>query len=153
MSDGKTPGDIEYTSVVYLKPNANWKQDGARFAAYFYREGMQWVDMTDEDGDETHHQASFINTSSGGTTTDFSTFGRRRGAKGVAISQNLEDEWVVSGDVWDPRTAESFSADMDTFTKDLYINNSGDIGELMKAFTAGGKAQDLNLESDNAEYV
>ena len=54
MSDGKTPGDIEYTSVVYLKPNANWKQDGARFAAYFYREGMQWVDMTDEDGDEIY---------------------------------------------------------------------------------------------------
>lgn len=51
MSDGKTPGDIEYTSVVYLKPNANWNQSGARFAAYFYREGMQWVDMTDEDGD------------------------------------------------------------------------------------------------------
>lgn len=51
MSDGKTPGDIEYTSVVYLKPNANWNQADARFAAYFYREGMQWVDMTDEDGD------------------------------------------------------------------------------------------------------
>lgn len=37
--------------VLYLVPNANWKVDNARFAAYFFGNGETWVDMTDEDGD------------------------------------------------------------------------------------------------------
>ena len=38
--------------VVYLKPNANWKADNARFAAYFWNDsGNVWVSMTAvEDG-------------------------------------------------------------------------------------------------------
>ena len=36
---------------LYLKPNANWKVDGARFAAYFFGNGEKWVSMTDADGD------------------------------------------------------------------------------------------------------
>ncbi|MBO5831792.1 MAG: hypothetical protein J6Q95_00650 [Alistipes sp.] len=33
--------------VVYLKPNANWKESGARFAAYFWNDGGNvWVSMT-----------------------------------------------------------------------------------------------------------
>ena len=34
--------------VVYLKPNSNWKTDGARFAAYFFggSVGEKWVSMT-----------------------------------------------------------------------------------------------------------
>ena len=33
--------------VVYLKPNANWTTDGARFAAYFWNDGGNaWVSMT-----------------------------------------------------------------------------------------------------------
>ena len=34
--------------VVYLKPNANWKTDNARFAAYFFNgaPGEKWVSMT-----------------------------------------------------------------------------------------------------------
>ena len=39
--------------VVYLKPNSNWKQSNARFAAYFWggTTGEKWVSMTDEDKD------------------------------------------------------------------------------------------------------
>ena len=38
--------------VVYLKPNANWKQSNARFAAYFFNNsGNVWVSMTDADKD------------------------------------------------------------------------------------------------------
>ena len=36
---------------LYLTPNANWKQDNARFAAYFFGNGETWVSMTDPDGD------------------------------------------------------------------------------------------------------
>ncbi len=41
---------------VYLKPNSNWKSDGARFAAYFFKKGddafgKTWMGMSDTDGD------------------------------------------------------------------------------------------------------
>ena len=35
---------------VYLKPNSNWTQAGARFAIYFYGAGETWVSMTKVDG-------------------------------------------------------------------------------------------------------
>lgn len=41
-------------NVLYLAPNANWKVDGARFAAYFFGAGETWVSMTDEDGDSIY---------------------------------------------------------------------------------------------------
>lgn len=31
---------------LYLEPNANWKADNARFAAYFFGDGEAWVSMT-----------------------------------------------------------------------------------------------------------
>ena len=31
---------------LYLVPNANWKIDNARFAAYFFGDGEAWVSMT-----------------------------------------------------------------------------------------------------------
>ena len=38
-------------TILYLKPNANWKKDNARFAAYFFGAGEKWVSMTDSDKD------------------------------------------------------------------------------------------------------
>lgn len=38
-------------TVLYLLPNANWKVDGARFAAYFFGNGETWVDMTLVEGE------------------------------------------------------------------------------------------------------
>ena len=49
---------------LYLKPNSNWKVDGARFAAYFFGNGEKWVSMTDSDGDgyyEVEKQAGYPN--------------------------------------------------------------------------------------------
>lgn len=34
-------------STLYLKPNSNWTQAGARFAAYFFDNGETWDSMTD----------------------------------------------------------------------------------------------------------
>ena len=41
---------VNYT---YLKPNQNWKADGARFAAYYFidEDTNAWADCTDSDGD------------------------------------------------------------------------------------------------------
>lgn len=39
-------------NVIYFAPNANWKADGARFAAYFFNAGSNvWVTLTDADAD------------------------------------------------------------------------------------------------------
>ena len=47
-----TPGELEpEKELLYLHPNAKWKAEGARFAAYFFESDNKWVDMTDEDGD------------------------------------------------------------------------------------------------------
>ena len=42
---------------LYLKPNANWKQNNARFAAYFFGNGERWVNMTATDVDGVYDVA------------------------------------------------------------------------------------------------
>ena len=37
--------NITSGTKLYLKPSANWNQDGARFAAYFFGNGEAWVSM------------------------------------------------------------------------------------------------------------
>lgn len=39
------------TKKLYLKPNENWKQAGARFAAYVWGDESAWLDLTDENND------------------------------------------------------------------------------------------------------
>lgn len=41
-----TPGVPAKDGYLYLKPNSNWKQANARFAAYFFGNGEIWVSMT-----------------------------------------------------------------------------------------------------------
>ena len=43
--------------TLYLSPSANWKGDGARFAAYFFGNGEKWVSMTDADSDGIYEVA------------------------------------------------------------------------------------------------
>lgn len=43
--------EVTLPATLYLQPNENWKQDNARFAAYFFNNGEAWVDMTDADAD------------------------------------------------------------------------------------------------------
>ena len=40
-----------FSATLYLAPNANWKTDNARFAAYFFGNGESWVSMTDSNSD------------------------------------------------------------------------------------------------------
>ena len=41
----------EAPTTLYVKPNSNWLQSNARFAAYFFGAGETWADCTDADGD------------------------------------------------------------------------------------------------------
>ncbi len=46
--------DYTYTLKLYFKPNSNWTQSSARFAAYFFNDSTGknvWVNMTDDNGD------------------------------------------------------------------------------------------------------
>lgn len=44
--------NVETVGTIYMKPNANWKDAGARFAAYFFEgDAYTWVSLTDADGD------------------------------------------------------------------------------------------------------
>ena len=43
---------------LYLTPNANWKVDNARFAAYFFGNGEAWVSMTDSNSDGIYEVTS-----------------------------------------------------------------------------------------------
>ena len=38
-------------NTLYMKPNSNWTQSSARFAAYFFGNGETWIDMNDLDKD------------------------------------------------------------------------------------------------------
>lgn len=40
-----------FSATLYLTPNANWKADNARFAAYFFGNGDKWVSMTAVEGE------------------------------------------------------------------------------------------------------
>ena len=46
-------GEYSYTvgDYLYFKPTEGWKSDNARFAAYFFGNGEQWVSLNDADGD------------------------------------------------------------------------------------------------------
>lgn len=44
--------NVETVATIYMKPNVNWKDAGARFAAYFFEgDAYTWMDMTDVDSD------------------------------------------------------------------------------------------------------
>ena len=47
-TDDKVLYDMHSQTIthLYLKPNSNWKQSDARFAAYFFGNGETWVNMT-----------------------------------------------------------------------------------------------------------
>ena len=51
------PASAEAATTLYLTPNANWKVDNARFAAYFFGNGEKWVSMTDSDKDGIYEVA------------------------------------------------------------------------------------------------
>ena len=78
-TDGKTMYDM---TKIYLKPNGNWKSDGARFAVYFFggTSGTKWVSMspTTTDGlyycdipEGNYTQVNFCRMNPDNTTNDW----------------------------------------------------------------------------------
>ena len=51
MSDGNTPADLKFASMVYLKPAAGWSSDNAKFAAYFFGDAVEPIAIMIHDSD------------------------------------------------------------------------------------------------------
>lgn len=80
-------------NVLYLAPNANWKADGARFAAYFFGDGDAWVSMTDSDADGIYE----VNIPVGGYTSVI--FCRMNPG---AVANNWDNKWNQTADLTIP---------------------------------------------------
>ena len=77
-------------TTLYVKPNANWLQGNARFAAYFFGAGEKWVDCTDADGDGVYE----VVLPSGGYTHII--FCRMNGG---AAANNWNNKWNQTSDL------------------------------------------------------
>lgn len=78
---------------VYLKPNSNWTQAGARFAIYFYGNGDTWVSMTKVEGTNYYGVKISDIISKGYTGMIFC-----RMNPGVAAN-NWDNKWNQTGDL------------------------------------------------------
>lgn len=109
--NGKEPEveEPEATEVVlYLAPNANWKQDNARFAAYFFNAGGNvWASMTDTDADGIYE----VNVPVGYVAGDNVIFCRMNSA---TTANNWNNKWGQTADLVIP-----------TDGKNLYTINEG----------------------------
>ena len=80
--------------TVYLQPNSNWPQDGARFALYvFGNNGDAWYDMTAV-GESGVYSATFDDT-----TYSNMIFVRMNGS---TTENNWDNKWNQSGDLTAP---------------------------------------------------
>lgn len=77
--------------VLYLKPNGNWLQANARFAAYFYGTGNAWASMTPVEADSGVYKVTVPN----GSWTNV-IFCRMNPAN---PANNWDNKWNQSGDL------------------------------------------------------
>ena len=78
--------------TLYFKASSNWKNDGARFAAYFFGNGEAWVSMTDTDGDGIYECA----VPAGFTSVIFVRM------SGSATENNWDNKWNQTADLTIP---------------------------------------------------
>ena len=81
-----------FSAKLYLTPNANWKNDNARFAAYFFGNGETWVSMTNADKDEYYE----VEVPSGYTKVIFCRMNPS------ASANNWNNKWNQTGDLTIP---------------------------------------------------
>ena len=95
-TEGKEPEveEPEVTeNVLYLKPNSNWKQSNARFAAYFFNNaGNAWVSMVDSDSDGIYE----VNIPEGYTFGDNVIFCRMNPS---STANNWNNKWNQTADL------------------------------------------------------
>ena len=144
--------------VIYLIPNSNWKQSGARFAVYFFGNGSEaWVDMANVSGD------LYVAVAPSGTWTNYIFCRMNPNAK----ANNWNNKWNQSGDLtynsskncgkinaghWDCGTNITWSKVTSTFTASGALE-SGDAGFFGTAWDVANTANDLTSQSDGTYKI
>lgn len=98
----------ETGTTVYLKPNANWKKDGARFAVYYFENDANgWVSMTEasRDGYYTaevptgYSTIIFCRMNPG--TTENNWDNKWNQTENLSLPTDTATAYVVAEDTWD----------------------------------------------------
>lgn len=97
-----------FATTLYLKPNANWKKDNARFAAYFFGNGETWLSMTLTEGETDIYQVevpagyqSVIFCRMNPSSTDNNWNNKWNQTSDLNIPTNSNTLYTVSEGTWD----------------------------------------------------
>ncbi len=123
-------------TTLYLVPNANWTQAGARFAMYCFGNGEIWVDMSDPDGDGMYEgtvpagyqNVIFCRMNPGTTANDWSNKWNQTAdlvlpTDGTNCYTVAEGTWDQGGGTWSTVTPEP-EPEPDPVTYTVYCINS-----------------------------
>ncbi|MEE0989789.1 MAG: hypothetical protein UIC45_00515 [Paludibacteraceae bacterium] len=119
---------------LYLKPNSNWKADGARFAAYFFTDnvGSEWVSMTDCDGDGIYEVNSpnkeyakviFCRMNPANTTNNWDKNSNFWNQTANLTYDGTNNTYTVEDGTWD-----NGNGTWSSHTQDYYIAGNGTAG-------------------------
>ena len=93
---------------LYLKPNANWKNDGARFAIYYWNDGgSAWTGMADSDNDGVYEgiipagytNVIFCRMNPGNTTNNWEN--KWNQTSDLSVPTNGNNCYTVKDGTWD----------------------------------------------------
>ena len=96
---------------LFLKPNSNWTKDNARFAAYFFGNGEEWVSMTDENKDgiyavqqpsKTYSKVIFCRMNPGASANNWNNKWNQTGD--LTIPTDGKNLFTVPSGSWDGST-------------------------------------------------
>ena len=97
--------------TLYLKPNSNWTQSNARFAAYFFGNGDTWVSMVDSDSDGVHEvtvptdkkypNVIFVRMNPSTTENNWNNGVKWNQTSDLTIPTNGNNLYTVKEDTWD----------------------------------------------------
>ena len=115
--EGSETKAIDHGTVVYLTPNGNWNEAGARFAIYYFETEKQdgWLSMTDSDGDGiyecdlasiigTYTNIIFCRMDPASTTNSWDT--KWNQSSDLKVPTTQYNHYVVAEDAWDKGEGE-----------------------------------------------
>lgn len=138
-NDTHLNGDASYELTVnhtlYLKPNVNWKSDGARFAAYFFGENnvYTWVNMNDlnSDGifevaiptDKYYSSVIFCRMQANSTNNDFDSTVWNKTKDQTIQSEATKNYFVVKNGSWTEDSDDTWmaKADAEKYIHHVYL--------------------------------
>ena len=167
-----TLNEGEWGNKLYLKPNSNWTQGDAWFAAYFFETGKEekWLGMSDEDGDgvyvcdipaENHKEVIFVRMNPNGsdaTNNKLNWTNKWDQSKDQTVPTNgntlftvKDGDWNNAGGSWSEREG-SWSTISGSIT-DLTEELKEKLGEIKGDITkAPDSVYTIHLEQNDGEF-